>query len=246
MGTEGTTTINNDVLVKIAVQTAQGIEGVAQVGASSAGRSIVKAFGGGQTSSSGINVNPGDPGSGETSFSLTIATLFGYSIPQVVRDIREAISGRVKELTGLTVRRVDVHVEDIKEQAEQGKASIPLVAKIRGQDKESKEQERAEKSAEVPESVVEAASSQLEAKAEQAAGTSSKEEQAEAEPVAAVSASKLAVYMKGIDFPADKEKILECARANSAPEDVMQFLNMLPERQYNFPTDVESEFGKMK
>lgn len=154
MAVEGTTTINNDVLVKIAVQTAQEIEGVAQVGASSAGRSIAKAFGGGQTSTSGINVTSGEPGSGEASFNLIVATLFDYSIPQVVREIREAIASRINQLTGLTVRRVDIHIEDIKVEAEQGKASIPLVAKIRGQDgdEKDKEKEKASQITQLPQS----------------------------------------------------------------------------------------------
>jgi uncharacterized alkaline shock family protein YloU len=133
MTTQGITTINNDVLMKIAVQTAHGVEGVAQVGASSAARSIAKVFGRGQTSSAGINVNPGEPGSGETSFSLTLATEFGYSIPEVVRNVRDAVSNKVNEITGLTVRSIDIYIEDIVDKSLQNKASVPLVSRIRGQ-----------------------------------------------------------------------------------------------------------------
>lgn len=152
----GTTTVNNDVLVKIAVQTAQEVEGVAQVGASSAGRSIARVFGGGQTTSSGIDVSPGEPGTGETSFSLVISTIFGHSIPQVVRSIREAVGSRINELTGLTVTRVDIYVEDIKDQAVQGRSSIPLMGKMFGQGEEKergREQEqpsKQEKGVEIP------------------------------------------------------------------------------------------------
>lgn len=61
-----------------------------------------------------------------------------------------------------------------------------------------------------------------------------------------VSASKLQMYLKGMDYPAGKEEILQCARENDAPDNVMSFLRRLPEMQYNYPTDVEKEFGKMK
>lgn len=61
-----------------------------------------------------------------------------------------------------------------------------------------------------------------------------------------VSASKLQLYLKGIDYPAGKEEILQTARDNNAPDNVISFLERLPEKQYNYPTDVEKEFGKMK
>lgn len=61
-----------------------------------------------------------------------------------------------------------------------------------------------------------------------------------------VSASELALYLKGIDFPAGKMKIIETARSNGAPDNVMQFINRLPEREYHRANEVEHEFGKMK
>jgi uncharacterized alkaline shock family protein YloU len=140
MEVQGITTINNDVLIKIAVQTAQEVDGVAQVGASSTARSIAKMFGRGQTSSSGINVNPGEPGSGETSFNLTLAAEFGFSIPDVVRNVREAITNQIKDITGLTVRNIDIYVEDIVDTSQQNKAAVPLVGGLRGQSKEGKEE----------------------------------------------------------------------------------------------------------
>lgn len=61
-----------------------------------------------------------------------------------------------------------------------------------------------------------------------------------------VSAAQLAQYMKGIDFPANKKKIVSQAKSNGAPGNVMEYLNDLPEREYNYPTDVEQEFSKLK
>ncbi len=61
-----------------------------------------------------------------------------------------------------------------------------------------------------------------------------------------VSASQIQLYLKGIDYPANREKILETARSNKAPSNVMSFLTRLPERQYSRPTEIEQEFSKMK
>ncbi len=61
-----------------------------------------------------------------------------------------------------------------------------------------------------------------------------------------ISASELAMYLKGVSFPADKQRIIEAAKSNSAPENVMSFLNKLPDRRYQYPTDIEEEFSKMK
>ncbi len=64
--------------------------------------------------------------------------------------------------------------------------------------------------------------------------------------MAKISAAMLAQFMKGIDFPADRNTVISTAKSNGAPEEVMEYLNRLPERQYDYPTDVEQEFGKMK
>jgi hypothetical protein len=61
-----------------------------------------------------------------------------------------------------------------------------------------------------------------------------------------VSAAQFAQYMKGIDFPADREKIISVAKANGAPENVMAFMNRLPDRDYNRANEVEEEFGNLK
>lgn len=139
---DGTTTIKNDVLVKIAVTAAMEVSGVEQVGASSVGRTIAQAFGGGKTSSAGVGVKPGQPGSGEVSFGLTISTQYGYSIPNIVNDIRQAVGSNIKEITGLNVKRVDIHVEDIKEASSDGRGSLFSLAGEEGQEKPEEGQEK--------------------------------------------------------------------------------------------------------
>ncbi len=61
-----------------------------------------------------------------------------------------------------------------------------------------------------------------------------------------VSASDLTMYLKGVDFPADKQKIIDSAKSHGAPENVIQFLNRLPDKEYVRVTELESEFNKMK
>lgn len=61
-----------------------------------------------------------------------------------------------------------------------------------------------------------------------------------------VSAAKLASYMKGIRFPCDKNEIIDKAEQNGAPDNVLEILRDLPEKQYSTAVDVEKEFGKIK
>ncbi len=61
-----------------------------------------------------------------------------------------------------------------------------------------------------------------------------------------VSAAQIQVYLKGIDYPVDKKQLVAHAKSNNAPDNVMSFLNRLPERTYTRPNEVEQEFGKLK
>ncbi len=61
-----------------------------------------------------------------------------------------------------------------------------------------------------------------------------------------VSAAQIQKFLKGINYPAGKDEILDQARSNDAPENVMSVLEKLPSRTYNRPTEIEQEFGKMK
>jgi hypothetical protein len=61
-----------------------------------------------------------------------------------------------------------------------------------------------------------------------------------------VSASELQLYLKGIRYPADKQKLMEIARGNGAPENVVSVINRLPEKTYGRANEVQQEFGKAK
>ncbi len=60
-----------------------------------------------------------------------------------------------------------------------------------------------------------------------------------------ISAAEIHQYLTGVDYPADKQEIVEVAKSNSAPDNVMSFLDRLPDQTYNTPAEVEEEFGKI-
>jgi hypothetical protein len=60
-------------------------------------------------------------------------------------------------------------------------------------------------------------------------------------------ASPVAVehYIKGITFPADKNKLLQQAKSNNAPDDVIKVLQKFGEKEYSSPIDISKEFSRV-
>jgi hypothetical protein len=58
--------------------------------------------------------------------------------------------------------------------------------------------------------------------------------------------SHITRYLESVDFPANKQKIVEMARSGGAPETILQLLNKLPDKQYNRSSNIEQEFSKMR
>ncbi|HOI57705.1 MULTISPECIES: DUF2795 domain-containing protein [unclassified Methanoculleus] len=61
--------------------------------------------------------------------------------------------------------------------------------------------------------------------------------------VARLSAADLQVYLKGMDYPANKQDLIAHARKNNAPESVTTTLDGFSERTYQSAADVSVEFG---
>jgi hypothetical protein len=61
-----------------------------------------------------------------------------------------------------------------------------------------------------------------------------------------VSAAELQMYLKGINYPADKQRLIQTARSNGATQQVMDFINRMPSQQYSSPIDVEKAFSRAK
>ncbi len=58
--------------------------------------------------------------------------------------------------------------------------------------------------------------------------------------------SQISMYLKNMEYPTDKQKIIDMAKSHGAPESVIMMLNKLPNKQYTRSSDVEAEFSKMK
>lgn len=58
------------------------------------------------------------------------------------------------------------------------------------------------------------------------------------------SAAELEKYLKGMDYPASKDDLISKARANGAPDEVIDMINSLSESSFNSPVDVAKAFGE--
>ena len=52
-------------------------------------------------------------------------------------------------------------------------------------------------------------------------------------------------FLKGIDYPASKQEVLETARRNKADDNVLSTLERIPDREYEGPTNVTKAIGEL-
>ncbi|MDR5755004.1 MULTISPECIES: DUF2795 domain-containing protein [unclassified Caballeronia] len=50
--------------------------------------------------------------------------------------------------------------------------------------------------------------------------------------------------LKGVDYPTDKQTLVETARSNGASEDVLSALGALPDQQFQTPAEVSKAVGE--
>lgn len=60
------------------------------------------------------------------------------------------------------------------------------------------------------------------------------------------SPSNIAKYLKGIDFPAGKEDLVDHAMEQDADEEVIEILNQMPDRDYKSMADVMKGVGEVE
>ena len=53
-------------------------------------------------------------------------------------------------------------------------------------------------------------------------------------------------FLSGLDYPVDKQTLVDKAREEGADQEVVAALEKLPERQYDSPISVSREIGQMK
>jgi hypothetical protein len=63
--------------------------------------------------------------------------------------------------------------------------------------------------------------------------------------MAGVSPREVEKALKGIDYPAHKQDLMNVAESNNAEETVRRVIQSLPDRTYNTPIDVTKAIGEM-
>jgi len=58
------------------------------------------------------------------------------------------------------------------------------------------------------------------------------------------SPSNISHYLKGIDFPATKDQLLEHAQENDAEQDVLDKIESMPDEEYQSMADVMKGYGE--
>jgi len=60
------------------------------------------------------------------------------------------------------------------------------------------------------------------------------------------SPSNVALHLKGINFPAKKQNLVQQAKKNQAEDEVIQTIQKMPEREYRTMADVMHEYGQVE
>lgn len=112
-GELGKTTIADLVVAKIAGIAAREIEGVYELitqGVGSAITGLTQRVMGSDTRGKGVEVEVGER---EAAIDLKMIVHYGYNIPEVAETVRHNIIERIKAMTGLIVREVNIDVTDL-------------------------------------------------------------------------------------------------------------------------------------
>ena len=111
---EGTTTIAQGVVQKIAGMAAGDVSGVYRLGGGTAAalNSLKNRLPGSSAPSvtQGVSVQVGET---EATVEIDLVAEYGVAIPDVATAVRRNVIGAVTRMTGLTVTSVDVNVDDV-------------------------------------------------------------------------------------------------------------------------------------
>jgi len=58
------------------------------------------------------------------------------------------------------------------------------------------------------------------------------------------SAADVTKALGGIDFPADRSQLIKHARSNDADARIIHFLEQIPDKQYDQPTEIEHQLSE--
>ena len=116
----GRTTVKDGVVSKLASMAAGEVEGIRMGGgASRAARGVLESVTGSQSLSLGVSVEVGRV---ETAIDVSVEVEYGRNILQLAERVRDRITERVENLTGLRVTELNVTVNDIIFPEEEGRS----------------------------------------------------------------------------------------------------------------------------
>ncbi len=53
-------------------------------------------------------------------------------------------------------------------------------------------------------------------------------------------------YLKGVDYPAKKQELMDQAKKNGAPQEVVQVIQQFPNKEFAGPQDVMKAYGDIR
>ncbi len=110
-GFVGETIIGDEVVASIAGMAAQEVEGVGSLGRSTVRRALSGAFSdAAERARSGVAV---EVGKRECIVDLQLNVHYGYSIPNIINEVRKKVAARLLEFTGLIAKEINIRVVGI-------------------------------------------------------------------------------------------------------------------------------------
>ncbi len=111
-GVPGSTEIEGRVIAAIAGHAAEDIEGVANIGRSGLVRAVTNILGSEASGkASGIDV---EAGRREVIFDIDLTVMYGFNIPNIVKDVRETIAKETFDQVGLVAKEINLVVTSIE------------------------------------------------------------------------------------------------------------------------------------
>ncbi|MFH1515912.1 MAG: Asp23/Gls24 family envelope stress response protein [bacterium] len=104
--TRGEVRVSNDIVEQIVCLAANEIEGVSDLRSRNGLRGLLNLF----TSGRHVKV---EVGTKEVAVDLEIGVEYGSRIPDVVKDIRQNITRRINDMTGLELVELNIRVNDL-------------------------------------------------------------------------------------------------------------------------------------
>ena len=109
----GDVKIHENVIAALVRQAALEQEGVSRLAGSALVDDIANLVGSRRMQARAITVELGEDG--RVGIEIKLNLIFGYRIPEVAERVQKAVIGTVEEITGMSVTRVNVVIQEIEE-----------------------------------------------------------------------------------------------------------------------------------